>query len=83
MEYKFKEGDKVRLKAGMGKDLGRLSISGKRNITKLTSDVLTILDATPGQEGWSDKKYDGTPTYTVNGGAIGWRIPEAFLKGVS
>jgi len=72
-KYKFKVGDKVRIKSGV--DLERITIGGEENIKELMSSELTIDDATPGQEKWRDKGVDGTPTYSIDG----WRIPESFL----
>lgn len=73
-KYKFKVGDKVRIKSGV--DLGRLCILGEDTIAELMDSELTITDDKPGWDGWSDKELDGTPTYSVGV----WRIPEGFLK---
>lgn len=73
MKYKFKTGDKVRIKSGM--DLERLSIS-EILTDELIGPKLTITDDTPGQEEWNDKEYNGTPTYSIGA----WRISEAFLR---
>lgn len=75
MKYKFKVGDKVRVRPGV--DLEGLDIGGDGT---LRTKVQTITNATPGHERWDKAGHediDGTPTYSV--GRIGWRIPEAFL----
>lgn len=72
-KYKFKLGDKVRIKSGV--DLGRIRITEEETTSRLMDSELTITDATPGQEKWSDREIDGTSTYSVDG----WRIPESFL----
>ena len=64
--YKFKVGEKVRIKPSM--DLGRIGIGGKGKVAELTSSELTI-EATP-------------ETDTLWYGIDGWRIPESFLKRV-
>lgn len=79
MKYKFKEGDRVRVKPEV--NLSRLSIVGERGeeVSKeLKETVQVITDATPGCEGWMDKELNGEPTYSV--GDERWRIPESFLK---
>lgn len=74
MDYKFKVGDKVKIKSGM--DLGRLGIHGGKRYARL-SGTLTVKEALSRAGGWMDKEYSKAPTYTVN---EWWSIPEAFLE---
>ena len=73
MEYKYKTGDKVRIKAGV--DLERICIVNRAE--EVMSKEYIIADDTPGGEIWYDTELDGTPTYTLD---YGWRMPEAFLE---
>ncbi len=73
--YKFKLGDKVRIKPEA--DLTRLRIFDEENIASLMSEELNITDTTPGGEVWDDEGVDGQPTYSVSGH---WRIPQSFLE---
>lgn len=73
MNYKFKVGDRVRVKPDA--DMVKIGIRepyGK----ELKETAYIITEASPGRWPRSElKDINNTPTYDVNG----WRIPESYL----